>query len=224
MISSSNDTANTLQRYYPHSHLRPNQELMNTCGFFPFPQKNPWIRCTLKLYLLKDFIQIYEVFHLFLYVINFYEWYNLMFKFIFYCYHRSWQFFVSCFNNPSAKHTPEVFRRLGGSHYCSKESLLGYQKVTDTVWRALEKFPNSNTGKHRRENEFSSINQTRVLILSYLRQMNGSKVLWKCRVAANLLSGITFIPSGKYRVGLNILNAPSISLVTCPQTMQFFLN
>lgn len=71
---------------------------------------------------------------------------------------------------------------------------------TSTVWSALDKFWNSNIVKPGEGGgrEFSFINQAKVLILSYLREMNDSKVLQKCRVAANLLSGITFTSSGKY--------------------------
>lgn len=49
------------------------------------------------------------------------------------------------------QNTPQNIWEIGGSHYCSKESLLGYQKTTDTVWRVLEKPWNSNTGKHGRK-------------------------------------------------------------------------
>lgn len=82
-----------------------------------------WIGCTLKLYLLKNFIQIYEVFHLIYICFIFYEWYNFLqiFKFnlflllpqklIILC------LFVSSFNSSSEKISQKYLGDKGESHY-----------------------------------------------------------------------------------------------------------
>lgn len=95
---------------------------------------------------------------------------------------------------------------MGGKPFLKGIFVRTPEDHTNTVYGALDKFWNSNivipgevgAGVGRGKAEFSFINQAKVLILSYLRQMNDSKVLQKYRVAANLLSGITFTSSGKY--------------------------